>query len=352
MITIGWDIMEKSERSKYLPIEVAICAGAFLVTLFMARATLLPALVLPIIAAYVTARQDALWTAAFYVSALAFIYLLISAHWWAMFLALVIASLPCGLAIKKRAGAYEALIISAAGWLAAAVLLVGYVYLHTGSDILTYSTERANAALKGSPMLTHMVYMSARAQDILAGKLNYTEFLQTSQEQMLKYIDSGNIVSQTLGYYIPTMIMGTVVAGGFVGYIAARAIAKARGSAVAYLPPFERFYLPRKVSKYFLLMYIVSLLPDLFGWEDYYIAGYVLSSLISTVFMIQGISFVEFLLKLKLKNRGLRAFLVTVISLSISGLLVYVGLIEQMIRIRDARFTLLDKSNSDGGNKI
>lgn len=96
-----------------------------------------------------------------------------------------------------------------------------------------------------------------------------------------------------------------------------------------------------------MILYLVSLLPALFGWESLYLAGYALSTLIETVFLIQGISFIEFLLKIKIKSKGLRIFLVTIISMFLSGILIYVGLIEQMIRLREANFILKKKN---GGN--
>ena len=339
--------MDSSKARKSPALEVIIATAAFLIALLLADIMLITLFVLPIIAAFIAARQDIWWVVSFYVVVTAFFYLFFPGLWWLAAVILLLTSLPCAFSIRKKVNSYDALVISVGGWLLAAGAVIGYVYLATGSDILTYSSETITQALTESEGLTGLLYMYARSSDIVSGKLTQSMLADISMEEMLKYIASKDIVNQLLSYYIPVFIMGTVVAGGFIEYIVSRAVVKARGSEVAYIPSFDRFYLPRRVSKYFLILYLVSLLPALFGWESLYLAGYALSTLIETVFLIQGISFIEFLLKIKIKSKGLRIFLVTIISMFLSGILIYVGLIEQMIRLREANFILKKKN---GGN--
>ena len=340
-------LMESTGGKKNLTLEIVIATAAFLVCLLLSSVLLIAVLILPIMAAFIAARHDIGWIVAFFVVATALLYLFFPSHWWAFAIMLLVSALPCGLAIRNKINSYDALVLSVGGWLLAAAAMLGYVYLSTGTDILTYSTETVNEALKNSEGLTSLLYVYSRSSDIMSGDLTQSMLADISFEEMLKYVSSKDIVSQLLSYYIPVAIMGTVVVGGFLQYLITRAVAKSRGSEVAYIPSFDRFYLPKKVSKYFLILYIVSLLPSLFGIEALYLAGYALSTMIETVFLIQGISFIEFLLKIKLKNKGLRIFLDVVISLFLSGILIYVGLIEQIIRLREANFIL---KNKNGGN--
>lgn len=341
--------MEKNKHTARPLIETLIAAAAFLLMLAAAKYTLITALLLPFIGAFVCARQDAAWITAFYITAGAFFYLLLSGHWWLYFAVFILASLPAGFAIRFKLRSFDAIIISCAGFALAAASLIAYVYFYTGNDILTFATERVNAALESSDTLLRSVYLFARSTDVVDGSLTASALMSASTEQMLSYLASESFISYVLSYTIPVYAMQTVVAGGFLTFICTRALLRRLGTEVCRIPSFERFYLPRKTSKYFVLLYLLSALPSLFSWQDLLIAGYVLSTLVETVFMIQGISFVYYLLGIKIKMRGLQIFLTIIISLFLSGVLVYAGLIEQLIRIRDAKFTLQDQ-NKNGGN--
>ena len=338
----------QNTSNKKLVIELLIAAGLYAAALLLGRLFVLPVLVLPFIGAYITVRQDISWSLAFFASAAAFSFLIFPEHWWALTLIVMAAALPMGFVIKSKKSPYEAIIISCAGWLAAAGLFMGYVYLYTGKDILTYCTEQLNTALNGSEMLSQALYFSIKMESMSFDPNQLTQLFETPHADILRFFEAENTVETLLGMAIPVYMMETVVIGGFTGYLSARALAKKRGNEVAYLPAFERFYLPRRDSRYFIIMYLVASLPVIFDWKDFITAGYVVSTLVEVVFIIQGISFVEFLLKKKLKRKGPRAMLVLAISLVASSLLVYVGLIEQVFRIRDASFTL---KNKNGGNR-
>ena len=342
--------MERSASNVKNPLpELIIAIIASLATVFISRYYILAVVLLPVIAAFISARHDFWWSASYYLALGGILYLLMNDHWWVCGVMVLLAALPCGFMIRMMYSSYESIIISVGGWLLAVAAALIYTNRVIGSDLITYATDATNAALKESPGLSLIFYIYSRTQDIYNGTLTQDMMNGLTHSQVLKYIASEGVVDALVGYYLPMVIMGTIVTGGFLSYIIARAVAKKRGSKVGYIPPFEKFYLPKKVSIYFILTYFISQLPMLFGWEKFYLAGYVLNALVTTVFLIQGISFVEFLLKTKIKRTFPRAMLVTAIALTISGLLSYVGLFEQFIRIRDAKFTII--KNNNGGDK-
>lgn len=341
--------MEKSTVKNPF-VEILIATAATLAVALISEVYLFAAVLIPVIGAFITARHDAAWTIAYYTAAAAILFFIIPAHWWISSVMLLLAALPCGICIRKKLPAYESIIISVAGWLPAIAAAIIYTNFIVGTDLITYATKEANLALEESPALANMLYLSYRYKDIMSGTLTQEVLSNLTHSQILKYLASEKIVDTLMGCYLPTLIMGMVVIGGFGSYLLARFIAKKRGTDVRRIPPFERFYLPRKVSTYFILSYLIAQLPMLFGWERFYLSGYVLSALVTTVFFIQGISFIEFLLKHKIKRTGPRALLVAGITITATGLLSYVGFFEQFIRIRDAKFTIM-KNNNGGENK-
>ena len=116
----NWDethVLTKEEALAILELpeeaeETLIAAAAFLLMLAAAKYTLLTALLLPFIGAFVCARQDAAWITAFYITAGAFFYLLLSGHWWLYFAVFILASLPAGFAIRFKLRSFDAIIIA------------------------------------------------------------------------------------------------------------------------------------------------------------------------------------------------------------------------------------------------
>lgn len=153
--------MEKNKHTARPLIETLIAAAAFLLMLAAAKYTLITALLLPFIGAFVCARQDAamdnrilynrgsILLSAAIRSPGGFI---LRCLFWRLF--------PAGFAIRFKLRSFDAIIISCAGFALAAASLIAYVYFYTGNDILTFATERVNAALESSDTLLRSVYLS------------------------------------------------------------------------------------------------------------------------------------------------------------------------------------------------
>ena len=83
-----------------------------------------------------------------------------------------------------------------------------------------------------------------------------------------------------------------------------------------------------------LLLAVLSLLPSLFGWERYLLMGDMLFTLATAVFAIEGMSFADFLLRIKIKSPYARGAILALLYLFVPYLLMTAGAVEQGMQLR------------------
>lgn len=241
-------------------------------------------------------------------------------------------------AIRKKLGAYESLVLSCgAGALGAGILLL-WVQLAAGQDLVSFLTTSLEAALPENESLTAGLYFLLRSSDVLSGALSPAEFLLATQEEMLAFVSDGaqmEQIRQTLTLYVPVLLVYAVILGGLLWYLVPRAFAKRQGTPVAPVPPFSLFYLPKKAAPYFVGMFLLSILPTLAGWKSLELAGVVLLNALMLIFSVQGLSLIEYFLRPRIASGAVRGVILVVCYLVLSTLLSFAGLIEQVFRIRE-----------------
>jgi len=242
------------------------------------------------------------------------------------------------LALKKRYSAYEGLIISATGCFVGVLLVVLFVYVLTGDTLGDYLLGRTMSTIKDNAQATAMMY------ELLKGE-SLTSASTLTQQQMLSYInspDQQSVLQNAINAAVPIYMMNYVVLGAMINFLVMRQILKKRGVKVGHVPTFSRWALPVKVGRYAIVLYILGMLPQLFSWTSLMLPGLVLTSTIGTIFLIQAMAILDFLLRMRMPATAPRVIvllLVIVISTTvlptIGSLLIWLGLFDQLFRIRE-----------------
>lgn len=330
---------EKKNASPLL--ETLIAAAITLVIAYASQYMWYLALLLPFPGAYVFARQGAGWGLAIMATAVVIFYFIFVKFFVGVSIVVLIIILCSGLAVRKKLRAYDALLLSAAGWAVAMGALIGYVVLTTGQEPLALIMDFIKGEIVKSDQAALTVYYYMAFQNIAAGTAGIESLLVTDMAAVMESVTSEETISALrylIGTYVPMLASGIAVLGGIFSYLLPRAIAKKRGFKPAAVPSFDKWKLSKKVSRYFIVMYLLTLIPELFGLTQFELAAVILSSIISMVFTVQGLSLVDYLIRNRIPSRGLRVLILVLVCLFLNSVLPWVGFIEQIFRVREMKF--------------
>jgi hypothetical protein len=85
------------------------------------------------------------------------------------------------------------------------------------------------------------------------------------------------------------------------------------------MPSFDRFIVPKKISPYLVITFIIIYIPILFEIEKLMFVATILNAMLSPILIVQGISLVYYLHRKLMKKRGLAIVLTIVVALVLSG---------------------------------
>ena len=340
---------ERKNRQMSPVVETLLLAAVFAVCILGAPYFPLLALTTPFIGIYAYAKHGLLWGVLFLATAVAVLYFFVPAQFVLYGVLLVIVALLCGFAIQKRLPAYESLMVCTAAWVLALGAAIGFVYYQTGSDPITAATAFIEAKINEGGVFTETLYLMMRSMSMVLGGAADASALQATMPEMISYLLQADVIgniNSAVSAYLPMLAMDLVVIGALLSYVIPRALVKAGGKAVAPIPSFAMFKLPKKVSWYFIGMFLLALIPDLVGLESLAMAALLLRSALTMVFMIQGMSLVYWLFLKATRRKGLSVLLLILAVLLFSGVFTWVGLIEQVFRVRERNG---DKNDQKGG---
>lgn len=325
------------EKRHILP-EALICLAVFAALCMVSLAFPLALFLLPLPGAYFWARAGAGYGCIFVAASVLAAWLLLGGLWMAGAVIGILGAVVAGEAIRRQISPCEALILSCAALCAAICLIMLYIFLSTGKDVMTYLADRFIAAAEEDSAAASLIYVVYLSNTYLTtGNLPIAELLRSGEaiREIALAPETLSIFRSYMNLLIPPIVASSVVVCGVLNLVIPRAVAKKRGAGVCQMPPFSGFVLPRRYTPYFVASWFLALCPSVFGWDNLVFAGNILYAVVNTVFLIQGLSLIEYLLKLKISARSGRIAILAVIYVFLSSFLGYIGLFDLLLRLRE-----------------
>ncbi len=239
--------------------------------------------------------------------------------------------------IRSRKRAWDSLVLSCGAALVSAGLILLYYYLVSGKDILEYAVQAIVTKIRQDDTFATAVYWTATSSAFTSDTIVQT-VSSITLESMREYLlaDAQLLqLKETVSVYLPQIVMSYVLYGGICAYFISRLLAKGTGLEVARVPKFSMFSLPRQHGIYLLVLTGLAFIPTLFSIEALLMPAQVFLSMATLIFAIEGLSFISFLLGIKIKSRAFCVILALGLYAFLPTLVVFSGMFEQIVRIRD-----------------
>ncbi|MBQ4062585.1 MAG: DUF2232 domain-containing protein [Christensenellaceae bacterium] len=339
--------MEQKAKKINPALETLIMAAIFFVCAWLGKYIYITYIALPFIGAYVYARHGLSWEIVIIAAGTAVFWFLEPDAFIIASVMFALPSLITGAVIRRKTTSYEAVILSAGGWLLAFCAAAAWIYFIKETDPLTIMMDGLKNAVNSSDFVAVSIHSFLRSPEVFSGTLDITVLLTTEAEAARAYVLDPLVLNTLRAYVISitaTLMMKLVIYGGLGSYFSARALAKRFGNDVQRIPQFKMMRLPIKTSAWFVLMYILTFLPDLFSIESLQIPAVLLQAALSAIFLVQGTTLIAWLFGRKLKNKI--AVLLSVLiaagttMLGFSGILTTLGFFDVLFKVRD-RFILM-----------
>ncbi|MEF9863591.1 MAG: DUF2232 domain-containing protein [Christensenellaceae bacterium] len=260
---------------------------------------------------------------------------------------LMVCALPIVIAmsyvIKKQLSFYMSVLISCITMLVVLGLFLLTVFLLYGADLTTLITNTAQDFLTKNPDIARTYYyvintMQSGAQVLPDANAILSVPAQTAVDGTMRY------VSIQMAMMLPQMATMGVALLGLLNFTIPRAITKKLGGAVGHAPAFCDLALPKSFGIWSIALLIVAFLGVQFEWRNFNLVYAIVMGFFSVIYTIQGMAFVDWLLKKKMESTGGRIAIiaVTFLALSFMGafsfflgqLYMWLGFFEQIARIR------------------
>ncbi|MFU0799975.1 MAG: DUF2232 domain-containing protein [Xylanivirga thermophila] len=224
--------------------------------------------------------------------------------------------------IKKRPGIFEGAAICAAAMFIALIIVLKVLSSMVGQDIFTYSWDAIRQFFDrgGGDNFNKVLEMYK--------KIGLIEHSITGPQFAELLIDKLKVMVPSI------LIIFSMVAGG-VDFLLASVVLKKMQMDAPYIPPFVEWKLPGGTGKGFFTIIVVAFIGALVGIKNFDIVLSTVLAIFSFIFSIQGLAFSSFLLKMGRIPTWIRVLLLFVFYLFFQGILIFMGVFEQMFNIRD-----------------
>lgn len=331
-------------HEKHIPpaIEALAALAVFALLALCGRYLPLLLLLLPLPAMVGVARLGAPWGLALAAACVIVCWALLGSVWIPVAMCCVVIALVGGWTVRCKWGAYDSVALCCGGWTLALGLLVGYIYLTTGADPLTWIMQLVEQAIGQDTSATLMLYGIEAGQEMALGSLDMNAFFlrMMDYDQIVAYLRQDaqmQMLRAYIGQIVPVVAVNAAALGGLLSFLLARVLCKARGQRVGYVPGFDQFILPKNASVYFVITYVLVLVVVMLEVESLLLAATILYNLLALVFRIQGLSLVDYLMRKRIRQRPLRVFVLVLCALILPTILTWVGLFEQVFRVREKK---------------
>ncbi len=244
-------------------------------------------------------------------------------------------SFAAGIVIRKRLRMRHSVIFTSGAALAGVAAAIGVLWLFTQKNPIDYAADTMGHVLNtlGGPFVK-MFYQVTRYIDILTGAVTQAAVDATSASEAI--IKMQEMVREFLNYSLVSYIIVFSLLMGLLSYVIPRAIAKKRHADVVPVPAFSDMCLPPRVWLAFLISYLFAVVGESYGWASFDILKLTIYNAYGIVFIVQGLSFLDYIYKKQHLGTGVRVLLhaVIVLLLGSSFVLIIVGMFENISNLR------------------
>ena len=310
-------------------LEVLIAVLLTLVLIFITLVFFLTIIFIPLPLAYVFSRRPVgygiLATALLFGLCYLSVGLTLAIFLLAFLLAWLINEFN-GIVFRKRPPFFESVAYSSGGYLVGLFAILGVCYLVFHTDLLTATINLLQSNLAEQQGLTYLLYAAFSGTPL-------TE-ISVSASGALSYVME--ILTQSLETSLPTLCISMVLLGGLIGFLLLRFVLKKTGGSVLAVPPFRQMSMPKNFTWYAILAYILVLLVELIFNIDLAVVRDILLGCFVLILTVQGLAFLDFFLSIRMKTRALEILIEVACVLFLSTMLVFLGIFDQVFRLRQA----------------
>jgi hypothetical protein len=236
-----------------------------------------------------------------------------------------------GYMIRAKKRFRDSVVVSVAAVFAGAVLVIAMSVLagSTPVDYIVNSTGGSIRALDSAEI--SKLYQIVRYPDVLTGAITMEAVLATPAPEAVEIIQK--LLRDTLDVWFVTIIgLYSLLMGLLCHNIPKTALKKSMD--VAPSPAFSDYALPKRFWLAFVASYFLAVIGESLGWESLGIVGITVYNLYAFVFIVQALSFLDFVYKKRNMGKGSRALLHVLAAVILSFMLMWIGIIENVLGIR------------------
>jgi len=246
--------------------------------------------------------------------------------------ALLPLTITAGFAVRKQLRMRDSVLMISGAALAGAVAAIGVLWLLTGLGPIDYIVSRFGAYLNtASDSLVSLIHQYVRLFDIITGAVSWPAVLSTPTPEAVSIILDR--LRLTLNYYLVSGMISYALLAGLLGFVITRAFVKKRRGVVS-VPSFGALELPSKFWLAYFISYLFAYAGTTFGWPSFDILTETIIGVYGVVFIVQALSLFDYLYKRRHMSAGVRVLLHVVITLFFGSLLAWVGLFENIAKLR------------------
>lgn len=248
--------------------------------------------------------------------------------------------LATGIVIKKKRRMRDSVLITSGTALAGSAAALVVLWLFTGQGPIDYIVSRSGVFLNTlSDALVQLLYQYIRIMDIFTGAITQAAVSSTPTSEAITIMQSS--LRETLNYELVGGIVTYSLLMGLLVFVITRVIVKKRRKVVI-IPSFDALTLPPRFWLAYLVSYLFAFVGLSLKWPSFDIVVTTIGGAYGFVFIVQALSFLDFLYKRRHMQTAVRILLHVVVALLLGNLLVFVGMFENMAGMRK-------RLNAEGG---
>ena len=252
-------------------------------------------------------------------------------------LTFAVAFLPMSVAaavtLRKKRRFRDSVVIISFAALAGAALCFGLLWLIKGISPVEYVVQRASGlfGMLGDDQVS-LIYQGARYTDIQTGAITQQAVLATPRAKAIGIML--DILRETVGYSLVPLMIVYALLWGLLCYLVPHRYASRHGALVKTIPAFSDYELPRRLWAAFLISFLGAVAGEALGLPRFDLLKDVILIAYAFVFIVQALSFLDFLYKQRGIRFGLRMVFHIAAVIILGYMLMWVGIFENIIRFR------------------
>ena len=242
--------------------------------------------------------------------------------------------------VYKAKRFYTGVLICCIACACAVFLNILSAYLISGQDIISYNLSSMKDMLDQNPDLARMIYFSGNLElqqnvDIM-GTLSGIDIAVATRY-------TTDIMTPIMTELVPMLYAGCIPIGGLLFYTIIRAIVKKSGREVPDVPKLRDLHLPKQFGRWSIGFMILVFIGELLGWRNFDFVKIITFSVFGVIYTVLGLAMTAYLTRNKKAGIKVIAFIVVLILTLFIQLLFWLGIFEQIFKVRK-RQEMLNKN--------